>query len=166
MLEQMVADGLTFRNCQVAAPLKRVDKVVGPVRRVALPQLSSCGPIEACGNRPANRPWAPPFRNCQVAAPLKRGEAGRPCDGGQGLPQLSSCGPIEASAASWTPRSCPCLPQLSSCGPIEACPCAFCRRQIRRLPQLSSCGPIEARRTGRDFLRRSYPSATVKLRPH
>ena len=59
-----------FRNCQVAAPLKR-----SPGMEVAagrpLPQLSSCGPIEA------------------VRRDL--------CLGGDALlPQLSSCGPIEA----------------------------------------------------------------------
>ena len=36
----------------------------------ALPQLSSCGPIEAEGMIMAPRPIVT-FRNCQVAAPLK-----------------------------------------------------------------------------------------------
>ena len=86
-----------FRNCQVAAPLKQRQ-----VRKTAwglscLPQLSSCGPIEACAL-------------AELGAAIGR------------LPQLSSCGPIEAvfpAAAAAARRR---LPQLSSCGPIEAAP--------------------------------------------
>ena len=66
-----------FRNCQVAAPLKPAVIDTTLVFTAALPQLSSCGPIEALV----------------------------PCAGaldGSGLPQLSSCGPIEASRADCT----------------------------------------------------------------
>ena len=60
-----------FRNCQVAAPLKRGQAPEGRGRAVRLPQLSSCGPIEAGGRRPSRRDECA-FRNCQVAAPLKQ----------------------------------------------------------------------------------------------
>ena len=180
-----------FRNCQVAAPLKRDLRAPGRGGRLGgLPQLSSCGPIEAL-------------------APNRPREISRP------LPQLSSCGPIEACwSRPWLPRRDGRLPQLSSCGPIEA----HARRQAGRwhgsLPQLSSCGPIEAAHScgrpchnypsfrncqvaaplkldvdggegvegppfrncqvaaplklivGSGSARREQPSATVKLRPH
>ncbi len=60
----------SFRNCQVAAPLKHYPPRWGAGVMAGLPQLSSCGPIEArsvC----ARRQWGTTFRNCQVAAPLK-----------------------------------------------------------------------------------------------
>ena len=109
----------TFRNCQVAAPLKR-PRGRSPARGRVLPQLSSCGPIEA--SLPvSSRRRALPFRNCQVAAPLKLG------------------------APSRAPSSAEPLPQLSSCGPIEARPWCIAEKREKLLPQLSSCGPIEAR---------------------
>ena len=86
----------------------------------SLPQLSSCGPIEAA--RPCMRGprRLAAFRNYQVAAPLKRRLAVsflfRLCS----LPQLSSCGPIEAGADFDDWARILALPQLSSCGPIEA----------------------------------------------
>ena len=44
--------GLAFRNCQVAAPLKLVQPLRSHQALPPLPQLSSCGPIEA------ERSWA------------------------------------------------------------------------------------------------------------
>ena len=60
-----------FRNCQVAAPLKRPCPAVRVLHGHGLPQLSSCGPIEAY------------YEFLEFS-------------GASGLPQLSSCGPIEA----------------------------------------------------------------------
>ena len=59
-----------FRNYQVAAPLKHNAPENLHEAHWCLPQLSSCGPIEAI-----SRPRCPhrrrSFRNYQVAAPLK-----------------------------------------------------------------------------------------------
>ena len=135
-----------------------------------LPQLSSCGPIEAALGAPCRRGCRETFRNCQVAAPLKPGSADRRRADGMVLPQLSSCGPIEASLGEGRLFVIELLPQLSSCGPIEARTLGAHRRtsaafrncqvaaplkpvglpawfiRAMALPQLSSCGPIEARR--------------------
>ena len=85
----------SFRNYQVAAPLK---PVVCPFikRHTDLPQLSSCGPIEA-------------IVDTVVVGALPTI-----------LPQLSSCGPIEAASPIKRMISRKILPQLSSCGPIES----------------------------------------------
>ena len=60
-----------FRNYQVAAPLKLLKSMLDAAVSTSLPQLSSCGPIEA---KPMPLPTLknPTFRNYQVAAPLKR----------------------------------------------------------------------------------------------
>ena len=61
---------LSFRNYQVAAPLKLGFRAGRPCTGPRLPQLSSCGPIEAWD--PAEpKAWTVSFRNYQVAAPLK-----------------------------------------------------------------------------------------------
>ena len=120
-----------------------------------LPQLSSCGPIEAYITKSALLGQMA-FRNYQVAAPLKR-NLRAPYKVVKYLPQLSSCGPIEAAACSRAARPRPSLPQLSSCGPIEAhSVVAHVLAQGISLPQLSSCGPIEADGTG---AQRRYGSA-------
>ena len=62
----------TFRNCQVAAPLKLTDRLIEVGGTFSFPQLSSCGPIEA-------------LRRLGLKGADKA------------FPQLSSCGPIEAS---------------------------------------------------------------------
>ena len=120
-----------FRNCQVAAPLKHgVLDGEGDVG-MHLPQLSSCGPIEALSLGFSGMKAAT-FRNCQVAAPLKPRRPPRGALGARPLPQLSSCGPIEATATTPTRSRSSSLPQLSSCGPIEA---AFRRAAGRRARQ-------------------------------
>ena len=109
----------TFRNCQVAAPLKQRSQLCRR-RRGGLPQLSSCGPIEAQILQALPGALPPAFRNCQVAAPLKPSSAEKPRACRRALPQLSSCGPIEAGRRRRVWPCAGCLPQLSSCGPIEA----------------------------------------------
>ena len=178
-----------FRNCQVAAPLKRMRGVGMRGVGMRLPQLSSCGPIEA--GRPSRRSVrAPSLPQLSSCGPIEAGQF--PVCGPDipRLPQLSSCGPIEAlfrlcgarrpgafrncqvaaplkhcvqSITDWKDGI---LPQLSSCGPIEADRGA-CRPAPRQpLPQLSSCGPIEAKSFQRLSMTTRGPSATVKLRPH
>ena len=61
----------SFRNCQVAAPLKLGTAAGGANAAGTLPQLSSCGPIEASLRRQGGKLARNAFRNCQVAAPLK-----------------------------------------------------------------------------------------------
>ena len=91
----LAGQAAAFRNCQVAAPLKRAGAWRPTGELAVLPQLSSCGPIEAQARlsgplhvhsfrncqvaaplKPTNKICKPPaghsFRNCQVAAPLKR----------------------------------------------------------------------------------------------
>ena len=132
----------------------------------SLPQLSSCGPIEAAGSVPAAAlRRAPSFRNYQVAAPLKHGKT-LWARAGYGLPQLSSCGPIEAMYAQAERGHWASLPQLSSCGPIEAFGLGAGAPGAATLPQLSSCGPIEAFVSASVNSPTSKPSATIKLRPH
>ena len=60
----------SFRNYQVAAPLKLEEAPVVLGVHLLLPQLSSCGPIEASRLSRAVKS-VPSFRNYQVAAPLK-----------------------------------------------------------------------------------------------
>ena len=162
--------------------------MVAPPLARRLPQLSSCGPIEA--RRPYWRPpdFAP-FRNCQVTAPLKRTMRRTFSLSISHLPQLSSCGPIEARGCCFivrrghTFRNCQVAAPLKRLRDLARCHVerAFRNCQVAAplkqggnvhvvldgalLPQLSSCGPIEALAWGRG--RRQWkPSATVKLRPH
>ena len=161
---------LTFRNCQVAAPLKPRPWIAPRRLRRPLPQLSSCGPIEANTSMRMRRKAIrlPQLSSCgPIEAYPPHNRAHRTCR----LPQLSSCGPIEAQAHGRRPsqpsnafRNCQVaaplkpalgvraakalghLPQLSSCGPIEACLLTWKYFADLHLPQLSSCGPIEASR--------------------
>ena len=132
----------------------------------SLPQLSSCGPIEAIVGGGARRRRQGPFRNCQVAAPLKPIRGRNDFQGSGAFRNCQVAAPLKLISRPIVRIGMRGLPQLSSCGPIEAIrnglPCRLCGP----LPQLSSCGPIEA--TSRDSARRSAPapSATVKLRPH
>ena len=129
-----------------------------------LPQLSSCGPIEArAWRRP--RPRSRPFRNYQVAAPLKpvglhaAAEARR-------LPQLSSCGPIEATFTdAKAANGVLSLPQLSSCGPIEARGRLLRRTSRSAFRNYQVAAPLKRHR-GRWARSAICPSATIKLRPH
>ena len=182
--------GWSFRNYQVAAPLKRAEPTLVSSLWPSLPQLSSCGPIEA---RLATWPLfrVSTFRNYQVAAPLKLIYVTSFNGAGRCLPQLSSCGPIEAVRDPSAHHQAADLPQLSSCGPIEASALSHGPDvPTRILPQLSSCGPIEAKHwigsgpseaSFRNYqvaaplklcIRcpiascESGPSATIKLRPH
>ena len=61
-----------FRNEQVAAPLKRARPAVVLPPVSAIPQRTSCGPIEASRTNVARTANTTTFRNEQVAAPLKR----------------------------------------------------------------------------------------------
>ena len=84
-----------FRNCQVAAPLKRLAprrraRQGGPFRNCQV-----AAPLKRAGTGGARRRRYA-FRNCQVAAPLKQWASHLPAGAGTPLPQLSSCGPIEA----------------------------------------------------------------------
>ena len=131
----------TFRNCQVAAPLKR------HVRAAQLGVLVA-------------------FRNCQVAAPLKRRDLGPVPRDRRTLPQLSSCGPIEAVFTLSIVLAKTVLPQLSSCGPIEA---VIAQKGDLGYGPFRNCqvaAPLK-----REFWAAAgrfdvAPSATVKLRPH
>ena len=153
-----------FRNCQVAAPLKHPALAGSKPAARRLPQLSSCGPIEAW------RGWACPclpaaFRNCQVAAPLKRSfSCLRRCSSAF-LPQLSSCGPIEACASRRRRALPPAFRNCQVAAPLKLI-IGRSSQVSPDLPQLSSCGPIEAPSLGAARLGRRGPSATVKLRPH
>ena len=60
----------SFRNEQVAAPLKHCTTVSGYTGAQGIPQRTSCGPIEA-PDHAGTPPPVMPFRNEQVAAPLK-----------------------------------------------------------------------------------------------
>ena len=181
-------DVRAFRNYQVAAPLKHHAIDHGRRYQDGLPQLSSCGPIEAI-MPPSGKGRVFSFRNYQVAAPLKHPSKGRGSLFGGSLPQLSSCGPIEASAeigpaCKWTPfRNYQVAAPLKPIQPALAhlFDDTFRNYQVAAplkqnfvppkievlcsLPQLSSCGPIEALPQSR--ARRGVPpSATIKLRPH
>ncbi len=63
----------SFRDYQVAAPLKRLAPVVAHSITGVFPRLSSRGPIEAWKNNRERRKRSS-FRDYQVAAPLKRRE--------------------------------------------------------------------------------------------
>ena len=160
------------------------------ITRRGLPQLSSCGPIEAsfCGRRRRRLPR--PFRNCQVAAPLKHTQGGLDAALGRTFRNCQVAAPLKLFKAyrgkklGLAFRNCQVAAPLKRHG---ARPCNVCPR---RLPQLSSCGPIEARRGSYAGRRRrpfrncqvaaplkprgairgcrgsTRPSATVKLRPH
>ena len=71
-----------FRNEQVAAPLKVPLEASVPPGGDRIPQRTSCGPIEGT-HRPSVGSSHPPFRNEQVAAPLKVQHGGRRGYGGQ-----------------------------------------------------------------------------------
>ena len=179
---------LTFRNCQVAAPLKLRLKAGQPPPRPGFPQLSSCGPIEATPRRRSKdtarrfpqlsscgpiEAWnrlgldAPhsTFRNCQVAAPLKHI---CPARSGVELFPFRNCqvaAPLKPRKARKS-RKVRDFPQLSSCGPIEANPYMYRFAAVPFFPQLSSCGPIEASEKHYCAVKQKQLSATVKLRPH
>ena len=84
----------SFRNCQVAAPLKHFYVRCVGVQVLAFRNCQVAAPLKQnLVFKQATQVFA--FRNCQVAAPLKRVDhLNHACD--LGLPQLSSCGPIEA----------------------------------------------------------------------
>ena len=104
-----------------------------------LPQLSSCGPIEAVVfTAKTKTDFA--FRNYQVAAPLK------PI---VDLPGLQAV----------------CLPQLSSCGPIEASVRITSDLGNKAFRNYQVAAPLK--RTSLATKGTMWtPSATIKLRPH
>ena len=154
-----------FRNCQVAAPLKLPALMGGRAIQGPLPQLSSCGPIEAC-LAPQCQKHCAPFRNCQVAAPLKRrgGPGGR--GGRHAFRNCQVAAPLKREARGRIVRIHLLLPQLSSCGPIEAAGADLCaRRADTPFRNCQVAAPLKRRPMPASWAGRG-PSATVKLRPH
>ena len=131
-----------FRNCQVAAPLKRHRRAHLQSGRAAFRNCQVAAPLKQRADLLDQRPDLP-FRNCQVAAPLKRLRAGN--DIRHGPPPFRNC-------------------QVAA--PLKQAPATLRSLQISCLPQLSSCGPIEAATTAPSASPSASPSATVKLRPH
>ena len=148
-------------------PIEAMDNQMSLVGGDYLPQLSSCGPIEAAPKTGSPARASQAFRNYQVAAPLKRRTACSAGWPGGILPQLSSCGPIEANLSAWSAISASTLPQLSSCGPIEAkrVPCASAAQPttFRNYQVAAPLKHLSVCGRGADTY---APSATIKLRPH
>ena len=181
----------TFRNEQVAAPLKGHADSYLAVEVTVFPQRTSCGPIEgsytcdcyssceAFRNEQVAAPlkassliWISSclmmsFRNEQVAAPLKDLRGGYSGGGQIHFPQRTSCGPIEGGEQPIAADPALNFPQRTSCGPIEGP-----TRSVRDppvppgFPQRTSCGPIEGSIRVQYGGSRPMLSATNKLRPH
>ena len=130
----------SFRNYQVAAPLKQEVLRATSIKQDILPQLSSCGPIEAAPVLQHRSPYQA-FRNYQVAAPLKLGQGSARSSDTQTFRNYQVAAPLK---------------HVFSFG----FGCQY------GLPQLSSCGPIEAAGPAKSGWCPTAPSATIKLRPH
>ena len=128
-----------FRSCQVAAPLKRGRRREPHGNHGRLPQLSSCGPIEATACRRA------------ITCPM-------------GLPQLSSCGPIEAWRARQAALAARAFRNCQVAAPLKHTPCGASGHE----PAFRNCQAAAPLKPGRSELQNviAGPSATAKLRPH
>ena len=131
----------SFRNYQVAAPLKFRLGRHRPAGGCVLPQLSSCGPIEVTRAAKSRR-GAGSFRNYQVAAPLKCRRPRGAARGTDAFRNYQVAAPLKYNTRAPWPVSARGLPQLSSCGPIEVRIVLGCAEHV------------------------AAPSATIKLRPH
>ena len=85
----------TFRNEQVAAPLKGGSNPLLPIPRSTFRNEQVAAPLKAQHGAFVILPCLPAFRNEQVAAPLKGRFACNTGGHARCFPQRTSCGPIE-----------------------------------------------------------------------
>ena len=133
---------LNLPQLSSCGPIEALHSHRAPRDRRRLPQLSSCGPIEAQLAHVGYAAAIRTFRNCQVAAPLK--------------PNIIGDGDMDAAAF----RNCQVAAPLKRLGHWTLT--HRYRAAFRNCQVAAPLKPVVCEPTARVFC----PSATVKLRPH